>query len=378
MSRMIMPCAALLLLVITVSGSAQERDPRSPSGRKTKSPPTDVSVELLSSSTSSGLSAQRWGSVFAKLRVSVRIRRPLRDDQPDVTETQRGRTRYVVAVGSLERDGSIAFPGRRFRLSDTARLAEWIRELQTYGAQGSADGKPGFGLSPAQFTLVFAALEAPVPRSLEGLTLDRSLAGVELPRSLPLRLTAEAEELLRSNPPPAPAPDGFEGMSRGSALAILLNGAGLGFHPGRTPQGTLELTIVPLEESASVWPVGWPLERAPLHAMPKLVEVIPVELEDVPLTDVLTAASVKTGIPILVDTYRLEAARIRIDQLKVSQPLKKMTWSGLLDRATFPDLMRELLQDEHGRSFIWVTTRSVKQLNARNRQREEFEKLRKK
>jgi hypothetical protein len=111
--------------------------------------------------------------------------------------------------------------------------------------------------------------------------------------------------------------------------------------------------------------------------MPKLVEVIPVTLDEVPLTDVLTAASVKTGISIQIDTHRIEAAGIQLERLKVSQPPKKMTWSGLLDRATFPHLMRELLQDEAGEPFIWVTTRTVKQLNDRNRQREEFEKLRK-
>ncbi len=350
---------------------------RQPSSSKTQIPPTDVSVELLSISTVSAVSAQQWGSTFAKLRVSVRIRTPVGDDRPEVTETRRGRTRYVRAIGELKRDGSIVFPGQRFRLSDPARLAEWIRELKTYGAQGSTEGKPGFGLSPQQFALVFAALETPVARSLEGLTLDRSLAGVGLPESLPLNLTVEAEEQLRSNPPPAPAPDGLAGMSRGAALGILLNSAGLGFRPGRTPRGTLELTIVPLGDSA-VWPIGWPLERAPLHTMPKLVEVIPVTLDEVPLTDVLTAASVKTGISILIDTHRIQAAGIQLERLRVTQAPKSMTWSGLLDRATFPDLMRELLQDEAGKPFIWVTTRSVKQLNERNRQREEFEKLQKK
>jgi hypothetical protein len=368
---------AVLLSSATTVALAQGRVRQPSSSGKTQIPPTDVSVVLLTTSTVSGVSAQQWGSTFAKLRVSVRIRPPVGDDRPEVTETRRGRTRYVSAVGELKRDGSIVFPGRRFRSSDAARLAEWIRELKTYGAQGSTDGKPGFGLSPQQFTQVFAALEAPVTRSLEGLTLDRSLAGVELPESLPLKLSVEAEEQLRSNPPPAPAPDGLAGMSRGAALGILLNSAGLGFHPGRTPRGTLELTIVPLGETAAVWPIGWPLERAPLHTMPKLVEVIPVTLDEVPLTDVLTAASVKTGISIQIDTHRIEAAGIQLERLKVSQPPKKMTWSGLLDRATFPHLMRELLQDEAGEPFIWVTTRTVKQLNDRNRQREEFEKLRK-
>lgn len=357
-----------------MTGVAQDR-PRQPGA---SSPPTDVSVELLSDGKSSGLSSQRWGSAFGRLRVSVRIRRPLGSDRPDVTESRRGRTRYVRAIGKLERDGSITFPGRRFRLSDTARLAEWIRDLKTYGAQGNPNGQKGFGLSPQQFGLVFAALEAPVAESPAGLPLDRALSTLTLPSSLPLRLTEAAEEQLRANPPPAAAPDGLRGMSHGAALAILLHNAGLGYHPGRTPEGELELAIVPLAETEGVWPVGWPLERAPLHAMPKLVEVVPVELEDVPLTDVLTAASVKTGIPILIDTNRIEAANIQFSRLTVSQPLKKMTWSGLLDRATFPNLMRELLQDEAGRPFIWVTTRTVRQLNERNKQREEFEKLRKK
>lgn len=338
---------------------------------------TMVSVELLSDTNSNGLAAQRWGSAFGRLRVSVRIRRPFGSDKPDVTEKTRGRTRYVTAVGKLERDGSITFPTRRFRLSDAAKLGEWVRDLKTYGAQGNPNGQKGFGLSPQQFGQVFAALEAPVGESLGGLPLDQALGALTLPDALPLRLSSEAELQLRENPPPAPAQDGLKGMSHGSALAILLQGAGLGFHPARNPEGGLELNIVPLSETSGVWPIGWPLERAPLHAMPKLVEIIPVELDDVPLTDVLTAASVKTGIPILVDTHRIEAASIQLSRLKVSQPLKKMTWSGLLDRATFPDLMRELLQDESGKPFIWVTTRTVKQLNERNRQREEFEKLRK-
>ena len=45
-----------------------------------------------------------------------------------------------------------------------------------------------------------------------------------------------------------------------------------------------------------------------------------------------------------------------------------MTWSGLLDRVTFPKLMRELLQDEAGTPFVFVTTRTVAQMNERAKQ----------
>ena len=102
--------------------------------------------------------------------------------------------------------------------------------------------------------------------------------------------------------------------------------------------------------------------------MPKFVEIVPVEFSDVKLTDVIHAISVQTELPILIDHRRAIEANVRIDELKVNQEFRKMTWSGLLDRVTFPDLMRELLQDEAGTPFVFVTTRTVAQLNERAKQ----------
>ena len=119
----------------------------------------------------------------------------------------------------------------------------------------------------------------------------------------------------------------MSGFSRGTALAILLNNAGLGFRPGRTPEGNLELLAISLSENKEVWPIGWPLTKGPINIVPKLVEIVPVELEDVPLNDVLMAASLATNIPIIVDNYRPQRAKINIDKLVVNQPLKRMSWS---------------------------------------------------
>ena len=108
-----------------------------PKAKPTSVPRTEVAIELLTKSRFTSVGAQRWGATFAKLGVSARIRPPVLKDKPDVTEKMLGRTRHVLAVGSLEEDGSLVFPGRRFRTSDASKIVEWIEELKTYGAQGS-------------------------------------------------------------------------------------------------------------------------------------------------------------------------------------------------------------------------------------------------
>jgi len=341
-----------------------------PQTRTTTGPRTSVSVELLADRFASGINSQRWGAVFRKCGVSVRIRQPLLDDRPEVTELKRGRLRLVKAVGNLKRDGSIQFPDRVFRLSDAAKLKEWINELTVYGAQGSVEGKPGFGLSRSQFEMVFRTLGEPVTGQFEGIAFDEALRQIAMPPALPVRLTRDGEVLLTKSPPQAMSAAGLSGLSRGTVLAIVLNHAGLGFHPGRTPAGTLEVVASPVREDAARWPVGWPLTRAPLHIAPKIVQIVPVELDDVPLSDVLSAVSSATGIPILVDEWRISRAGVDLEKLRVTQPLKKMTWSGFLDRVTFPKLMREILVDENGTPFVWITTRTVKQLNERAKQRD--------
>ena len=107
-----------------------------------------------------------------------------------------------------------------------------------------------------------------------------------------------------------------------------------------------------------------------ISSMPKLVQIVPVEFSDVALVDVVHAISVQTEIPILTDRRRAFDANISLSKLKVNQEYRKMTWSGLLDKVTFPLLMRELLQDEAGTPFVWVTTRTVAQMNERARQRD--------
>jgi len=341
-----------------------------PDKAKKSAPKTSISIDLLADRFASGINSQRWGAEFRKYGITVRIRQPLLDDKPEVTERMRGRLRFVKAVGTLKRDGSIQFPDRTFRLSDSAKIKEWLTELTVYGAQGSVEGKPGFGLNKNQFAFVFRALSEPTRQEFEDASFDEALQKLDMPQALPLRITADAELRLKQYPPKFPMPAGLKGLSRGTVLAIVLNNAGLGIHPGRTPAGRLEMVATPLRDDAAKWPIGWPLSRAPLHIAPKIVEVVEVDLDDKPLLDVLDGVATATKIPVLVDIWRIRQADIDLEEFRVTQAPKKMTWSGFLDRATFPRLMREIVVDENGKPFVWITTRTVKQLNERAKQRD--------
>lgn len=354
-----------ILLLVTAGNPACGQTQSRPAA-----PATRISFEILIAPMTTGIDAQRWGPVFQRLGESARFRQPLLDDRTEVTESTRGRTRTVKAVGELRPDGSISFPGRNFRLSDTRKLAEWIRELKTYGAQGSPEGRAGFGLSPSQLGLVLQKLDAPVNVELAGLSIVQALQQFGLPATLPLRLATAAEERLAKLPEGVVAPQDLRGLSRGTALAILLSRANLGFHPNRTPSGSLELLVVPLDKATGLWPVGWPLDRPPVQVAPKYVALVVFDLNEKPLTELLDEARRDADIRILIDVRRIAEAELSLDAVKVTQRPRRMTWSGLLDRGTFPDLMPELLQDEAGKPFLWLTTRTTAQLNERAKQRE--------
>ena len=118
---------ALLAVAASVSvARAQFRGVKPvPDKAKKSAPKTSISIDLLADRFASGINSQRWGSEFRKYGITVRIRQPLLDDKPEVTERMRGRLRFVKAVGTLKRDGSIQFPDRTFRLSDSAKIKEW-------------------------------------------------------------------------------------------------------------------------------------------------------------------------------------------------------------------------------------------------------------
>lgn len=317
---------------------------------------TTVSVTLLTEDTSSALYAQQWGRIFRDLNIPIRTRRAILDDKPAIEQDLRGTLREVRLTGTLNRNGEIEFPGRRFSRSEAARLKEWINELRTFGAQGSPDSKPLWGLSQEQFKTVFSELSQPAPVNVQGMTLKEAINKLDFPDSLPVRFDEDAQKQFAGTMPAGTISPDLGKLAKGTVLAIALKQFGLAFHPSRLPSGGLELQITPWDSTTQPWPIGWDLKESRLKTAPKFFELIPVEVTNVPLSDILPAASKASGLPIIVDEFDLAQNEVDLDKIRVSVSKKRTTWGILIRDAIGRDgLTRKLVIDERGQPFIWIT-----------------------
>ena len=335
----------------------KEADAAAAKVRAKKVSETQVEFELMTGRQGPGVAAQKWGRVFNSLEVRLRIRRSVLDDKPEIKERMFGTIRKVTVRGILDRDGKIVFPARKFSLAETKPLKEWIRELETYGGQGSPEGQPLFGLNQSQFARVYAELSTVVENEVKGIALDEAVKKLKFNKSYEVRFADVAERYLKKSPQRRGLRQEYKGFAKGLALASILNEYGLGFRPTRTPEGNLELLVRPIEVSLDRWPIGWPLKVSNLKAAPKLYKIVPVELDKIPMQDVLDAASVASGVPILADYYNIAKEGVGIEKQEVSYPAKRTSWSLLLKGITNPlKLTRRVLVDENGTPFVWVTT----------------------
>ncbi len=324
-----------------------------------KAPETEVVIELLTGAGAAAEHAQQWGQTLQKLNVTFQTRQGVSTDKPGVKEQKLGRLRRVTVVALLDRNGKIVCADRSFTLSQGEKLAEWIRELTSYGAQGTPQGKPMFGLDETQFTSVMQGLSPIVEVNTLGLKFDVVLSKLPLPTKHPLRLTPEGRQAVKQLDPDKVLRQSVKGLSVGTGLAVVLSEFGLAFKPLRTPEGSIELSVFPRDDDSDLWPIGWPLDpsRPQGQIAPALFKMVPVELDDVPLTEVLEAASNASEIPILIDYFPIDQQEIDLSELKVTVPSRKTTWGLLLKQMTFTHkLGRRIVTDEAGRPLVLITT----------------------
>ena len=324
-----------------------------------KAPETEVVLELITGEAAAAEHAQEWGQQLQKLKVTFQTRQGVAADKPHVREQKLGRLRRVTVVALLDRNGKIVCADRSFTLAQSGKLAEWIRELKSYGAQGAPQGKPMFGLDESQFTSVFKGLSPNVEADTLGLKLTAALSKLPLPAKHPLRLTPEGKQAAQKVDADKVLRQSVRGLSVGTGLAVVLSEFGLAFKPLRTPDGAIELSVFPREDDSEIWPIGWPLDpsRPQGKIAPALFKMVPVELNDVPLTEVLVAASNASEVPILIDYHPIDQQAIDLSELKVTVPQRTTTWGLLLKQMTFNHkLGRRIATDEAGRPLVLITT----------------------
>ncbi len=322
-----------------------------------KGPVTSVTVELLTGTTGVGAKARQWADILSKLDVVVTVRPGRSDDKVGVTERKTGGTlRTVTVVGSLDSTGRLIFPDQMFTENDADKLAAWINELKIYGAQGDPNGRPVWGLTKEQFGVIHTALKKPLTAETRDVEITKAVELFDLPRDYPVRFSPEGIARLKEKGGRLKVSQSLQGVSQGTALAVLLSEQGMGFRPRRLPDGSIELTVYPLDAAGKFWPVGWPREGSIPETCPELFQFKNIELDDQPLAEILETVAGVIKVPILIDRQGLEAKGIDLAEVKITYPRKKTTWTEALKSFTYKAKAKvEVLVDEAGKPFIWVT-----------------------
>lgn len=322
---------------------------------------TSIDFKIIADRTATQKS-QYWSRELAERGYSIQIRSIQFQEEPEVSEKMIGRIRMVKLVGGLNRRGELIFPKRSFSQNQVDQLVEWLRELESFGAQGSPEEKPIWGLSQTQFEAIFEALAKPLEADLSGKTLDECLTAIPAPEKYPYRWTLEGTEARKNDDKQLKFPEWqrTQGMSQGAALAIVLRHFGYGFWPSRTPQGAIELAIEPIQKGRNLWPLGWELQQSPDFVFGKFLKITEVNLVQVPLLDVAQAISVQTETSVVFDTYNIRKVGIELDKTKIDHPPRKRNWSLILTAALSQHKMtHDLRVDEAGRGFSLVKPRDA-------------------
>ena len=317
---------------------------------------TVIEVDILSLELQGDPSAQSWGKLFEDMGHSVRIRNG-RDGKASVSEKVRGSLRYVNASGVLNKEGELTFGKVTFRLSEGEKIKEWLEELKTYGAQGTPDGKPLWGLNRLQFEDVNARMTKPLAIQTQGQSLTTLVKALQADAMLPVRLHTATAGWLKEAAHDRPITVDMTGFSTGTGLAIALNEIGTGLRPTRTPDGKIEYEILPLDQLKDPWPLGWePHAETPRNQItPELFQLGVVGFDQSPLREVLTAIQTESKTPIVIDTRKCLAKKIDVDKILVSSPTKRTAWALVVSQCVRQaGLYNSYRQDETGRGFILV------------------------
>lgn len=335
----------LAAVVLFLAGAA--------SGRATE---PRVNLEVATSKIGAIEGPQQWARALDGVGfATVRLRTAGPGDLPRVEKSGTADAPVFHVIGLLAPNNELLLPDARIRYGDRKALENWLARLV---APPDPAGDALFGMTPEQVK----ALQDQLSVALAGTTAGRSLEEVvrELKSQLPLELEINAGMGLRIREA-RPVADELQGLALGTVLSASLRTAGLGFAPVRDPAaGGWRLQVVEAAAGRPVWPVGWTPDAPPPVLVPKLFEKLEVEIIDTPLGKALASVRDRVGIPMVVDHYALDTRQIRLDEIKVRFPKRRVSYLRVLERLLYQGQLEvQVRVDEAHRPFLWIERLAV-------------------
>jgi hypothetical protein len=300
--------------------------------------------------------ARKWIALLEKAGVSgVRVRGGNVGDSVQVEPTGTARNPSYRVTGILTLDEKLLLPSGKYTASDAAGVARWVARLKEGGTEGLS-AKPGaFGLLPAQLVATHEGLAGKINFSTKGTSPRDVVEKIADSLSLKLSIDAASQRALAASEPVA---DELQGLSQGTVLAAAIRPAGLVLVPVKDG-GQVQLRITDSKSVKESWPIGWPMPsgKGPKDYVPDLMKFIPVEINDTPLGEAVTAIAGRLKVPVVLDYNALARQRVDLAETKVTFPKGKTFYGSILSKLLFQAKLKyELRLDEADQPFLWITS----------------------
>ena len=315
-----------------------------------------ISLEISSDAKAPMGTQQQWMQMLQKVGADRVTSRTGRAEAPTVEETQTAATTYIQVNGFIG-SRKLFLPGGSFAINDVAGIKALLKKIRDDGATVALAEKMAFGLTSEQLVGLHDRLAKKVEFTTKGQKAGDVIkkivkqSGLDFVYDRAARAAINGEEKVLEE---------LNGISSGTALAAILRPLGLVLEPSRKQGKELKLQILDSRASKENWPIGWPIERTPIEAEPKLFETLPIEIRAFPLKTALDAVEKRGGVLFLYDHNTMAREGIELDQVKATLVQKKISLKvaiGKLLKHTKPKLWDEIRVDENGKTFLWISTR---------------------
>ena len=342
--------ASTLLLLVSPAGNAQGPKPR-------------IELEVLTTGNAAAgniRAAHEWMAILKSLDLDrVSMRQSDEALEPTIEKVGTGKATRLRVTGRLDQRGQLRLPGATFGKLDKSRLSQWLRSIDQ--VQQSNDGGLAFGLDADQLVSLTERLESPINRATQGQSVREVFKSIRSAARVEITLTSRAKRRLsQASARNDVFDDELNGLSTGTSLAAFLRPYGLVAVPEVEDESSEfpRLVVYDVRDAEQTWPVGWPRDTQPHKLVPKLHEFLEVEIDEVPIADVLHSIQGRLEIPFLHDHNGMARKQIDPATTLVSYPAKKTFYSKMIKNVLFQAKLKyEMRVDEAGHPFLWISPR---------------------
>ena len=299
---------------------------------------------------------QVWLEMLQGVGADKVISKTARTGTPTIQEIETSRSTLVTVTGFIV-NNKLRLPGGTFSIRDKVGIRQLLQKIRDDGAKVALAEKKAFGLTSEQLVALHQVLSKKVEFSTSGENAGDVIGRISKEGGLNLVLDSASRTAVNGDDSVV---EELQGLSTGTALAIVVRPLGLVLQPKREQGKALEIHLVDSRDSDENWPIGWPIEKPPVAVEPKLFAKMPIEIRNFSLSDVLHAIEKRADVPFFYDHNTLAREGIELAKVKVTLVQKNVTLmvaiSKLLSQ-TKPKLSEEVRVDENGKAFLWITVR---------------------